>query len=97
MNKLCHFAVGRSQFENVGVIRFVIFKNRCKIVYQGDELGLLKNDCLATKELSKLHQTFDLVNEHYHANLTMEGVVESDLAEEIYRASPGFSQFSFSR
>ncbi len=39
--------------------------------YDLDELGLLKNDCLATKELSKLHQTFDLVNEHYHANLTM--------------------------
>lgn len=49
--------------------------------YDLDELGLLKNDCLATKELSKLHQTFDLVNEHYHANLTMEGVVESDLAD----------------
>ena len=50
--------------------------------YDLDELGLLKNDCLATKELSKLHQTFDLVNEHYDAGLTMEGVVESDLADE---------------
>lgn len=50
--------------------------------YDLDELGLLKNDCLATKELSKLHQTFDLVNEHYGANLTMECVVESDLANE---------------
>lgn len=50
--------------------------------YDLDELGLLKNDCLATKELSKLHQTFDLVNEHYNAGLTMEGVVESDLADE---------------
>ena len=50
--------------------------------YDLDELGLLKNDCLATKELSKLHQTFDLANEHYGADLTMEGVVESDLADE---------------
>ena len=50
--------------------------------YDLDELGLLKNDCLATKELSKLHQTFDLVNEHYGAGLTMEGVVESDLSDE---------------
>lgn len=49
--------------------------------YDLDELGLLKNDCLATKELSKLHQTFDLVNEHYNAGLTMEGVVESDLSD----------------
>lgn len=50
--------------------------------YDLDELGLLKNDCLATKELSKLHQTFDLINEHYGANLTMEGVVESNLSDE---------------
>lgn len=50
--------------------------------YDLDELGLLKNDCLATKELSKLHQTFDLVNEHYNAGLTMEGVVESALDDE---------------
>lgn len=50
--------------------------------YDLDELGLLKNDCLATKELSKLHQTFDLINEHYGANLTMESVVESDLSDE---------------
>ena len=50
--------------------------------YDLDELGLLKNDCLATKELSKLHQTFDLVNEHYNAGLTMSSVVESDLSNE---------------
>lgn len=50
--------------------------------YDLDELGLLKNDCLATKELSKLHQTFDLVNEHYGAGLTMERVVESNLSNE---------------
>lgn len=47
--------------------------------YSLDELGLLKNDCLATKELSKLHDTFNLVNEHYGANITLEGIVKSDL------------------
>ncbi len=50
--------------------------------YDLDELGLLKNDCLATKELSKLHQTFDLVNEHYGNHLTMEDIVESNLDDE---------------
>lgn len=50
--------------------------------YDLDELGLLKNDCLATKELSKLHQTIDLVNEHYNAGITMESIVESDLSDE---------------
>ena len=47
--------------------------------YSLDELGLLKNDCLATKELSKLHDTFDLVNEHYNANVSLEGIVKSNL------------------
>lgn len=65
--------------------------------YDLDELGLLKNDCLATKELSKLHQTFDLINEHYGANLTMEGVVESALddfrAYELLRQ--GYTQNVF--
>lgn len=47
--------------------------------YDLDELGLLKNDCLGTKELSKLHETIDLVNQHYNAGITMEGIVESTL------------------
>lgn len=47
--------------------------------YSLDELGLLKNDCLATKELSKLHETFDLVNEHYGQHITLEEIVESSL------------------
>ncbi len=49
--------------------------------YDLDELGLLKNDCLATKELSKLHQTFDLINEHYGVNLKMEEIVEGSLSD----------------
>lgn len=68
--------------------------------YDLDELGLLKNDCLATKELSKLHQTFDLVNEHYGAGITMEGIVESDLDDaRVYEfLRQGFTQnvFQFS-
>lgn len=49
--------------------------------YSLDELGLLKNDCLATKELSKLHDTFDLVNLHYRANVSLESIVKSELDE----------------
>lgn len=68
--------------------------------YDLDELGLLKNDCLATKELSKLHQTFDLVNEHYDANVTMEGIVGSNLDDErVYELlAQGYTQnvFQFS-
>lgn len=47
-----------------------------------DRLGLLKNDCLATKELSQLHQIFDLVNDNYNANLTMEGIIRSGMDED---------------
>ena len=43
------------------------------------ELGLLKNDCLATKELSKLHDTFMLIKQHYGQNISLESIVESDL------------------
>jgi DNA polymerase III, alpha subunit len=43
--------------------------------YELDELGLLKNDCLATKELSKLHEVFDLVKEHYHEDVSLESIV----------------------
>ena len=68
--------------------------------YDLDELGLLKNDCLATKELSKLHQTFDLVNEHYNVSLTMEELVESGLDDErVYELlRQGYTQnvFQFS-
>ncbi len=49
--------------------------------YSLDELGLLKNDCLATKELSKLHDTFDLINLHYGANVSLESIVKSELDE----------------
>lgn len=68
--------------------------------YDLDELGLLKNDCLATKELSKLHETFDLINQHYNQALTMESIVESPLDDaKVYELlGKGFTQnvFQFS-
>lgn len=50
--------------------------------YELDELGLLKNDCLATKELSKIHQTLDLVNTVYHQNITLEKLATGSLDDE---------------
>lgn len=47
-----------------------------------DELGLLKNDCLATKELSKIHQTLDLVNTVYHQDITLEKLATGSLDDE---------------
>lgn len=69
--------------------------------YSLDELGLLKNDCLATKELSKLHETFDLVNEHYPgANVTLEGIVCGNMDDKrVYELlRQGYTQnvFQFS-
>lgn len=71
--------------EDVECFDFVPIKKVDEILvseddgYSLDELGLLKNDCLATKELSKLHETFDLVNEHYGRHITLEEIVESSL------------------
>lgn len=50
--------------------------------YELDELGLLKNDCLATKELSKIHQTLDLVNTVYHQDITLEKLATGSLDDE---------------
>lgn len=65
-----------------------------------DELGLLKNDCLATKELSKLHQTMDLCNEKYNANVTLEGIVTGNMDDQdVYEVlANGYTQnvFQFS-
>lgn len=49
--------------------------------YALDECGLLKNDCLATKELSKLQQTMDLCNQEYGTNLTLEALATSECDE----------------
>lgn len=50
--------------------------------YDLDELGLLKNDILTTKELSKIHQTIDLCNEYYGTDLTFDGLATGDLTDE---------------
>lgn len=65
--------------------------------YELDELGLLKNDCLATKELSKIHETFDLVNEHYDPNVNMESIVTGNLDDEkVYKTlGMGYTQNVF--
>lgn len=50
--------------------------------YSLDAQGLLKNDCLGIKELSKLHQVIDLVNENYHAGIDFQGIVQSGLDDD---------------
>lgn len=49
--------------------------------YDLDECGLLKNDCLATKELSKLKQAMELCNKEYGTDLTLEGIATGSLDE----------------
>lgn len=65
-----------------------------------DELGLLKNDCLATKELSKIHQTIDLVNSVYHQDISLEKLATGELDDgKVYEAlANGYTQnvFQFS-
>lgn len=68
--------------------------------YELDELGLLKNDCLATKELSKIHQTLDLVNSVYNQNITLEKLATGSLDDgKVYEVlANGYTQnvFQFS-
>ena len=65
--------------------------------YDLDECGLLKNDCLATKELSKLQQTMDLCNKEYNAGLTLEGLATGNCDEpRVYDLlSAGYTQNVF--
>ena len=50
--------------------------------YSLDEQGLLKNDCLGIKELSKLQATIKLCNEKCDAGITFQGIVQSDLNDQ---------------
>ena len=50
--------------------------------YSVDEIGLLKEDVLATKELAKLSATISLVNEHYNQDLTIEKITSEMLDDE---------------
>lgn len=68
--------------------------------YMLDELGLLKNDCLATKELSKLQATMNICNKEYGTNLSLEALATGPLDDEkVYRLlGQGYTQniFQFS-
>ena len=75
--------------------------------YSVDEIGLLKEDVLATKELAKLSATINLVNEHNKQQLTIEKITSEMLDDEkTYRilsegntqnvfqfSSPGITRF----
>lgn len=75
--------------------------------YAVDEIGLLKEDVLATKELAKLSATVSLVNAHYGCQLTIERITQQELEDEkTYRllaegntqnvfqfSSPGITRF----
>lgn len=75
--------------------------------YSVDEIGLLKEDVLATKELAKLSATIALVNEHYGQRLSIERITSERLEDEkTYRllsegntqnifqfSSPGITRF----
>lgn len=50
--------------------------------YDLDECGLLKNDCLATKELSKLQQTMEICNREYNADISLESIATGSLDED---------------
>ena len=75
--------------------------------YSVDEIGLLKEDVLATKELAKLNSIIGLVNEHYGQSLSIERITGRELEDEkTYRllsegntqnvfqfSSPGITRF----
>lgn len=68
--------------------------------YDLDEQGLLKNDCLGIKELSKLQAVIQMCNEKYNAGLTFQGIVQSGLDDpKVYELlQQGYTQnvFQFS-
>lgn len=68
--------------------------------YSLDEVGLLKNDCLGIKELSKIQSTINECNRVYNAGVTFEDIVKGELddAKAYKLLSDGFSQnvFQFS-
>ena len=75
--------------------------------YSVDEIGLLKEDVLATKELAKLSAVITLVNEHYGQSLSIERITSRELEDmKTYRllsegntqnvfqfSSPGITRF----
>lgn len=75
--------------------------------YSVEEIGLLKEDVLATKELSKLSAVISLVGEHYGDRLSIGHIAQNELEDEkTYRllregntqnifqfSSPGITRF----
>ena len=75
--------------------------------YSVDEIGLLKEDVLATKELAKLSSVIALVNEHFGQELSIERITQEMLEDgKTYRllsegntqnvfqfSSPGITRF----
>lgn len=54
--------------------------------YALDEQGLLKNDCLGIKELSKIKAVIDICNDKYNANITFQDIVQSNLDDpKVYQ------------
>ena len=68
--------------------------------YALDEQGLLKNDCLGIKELSKLQAVIKTCNSEYGTNLTFQGIVQGGLDDQkVYSLlQQGYTQnvFQFS-
>lgn len=68
--------------------------------YSIDEIGLLKNDVLGIKELSKLQQMFEICNREYNANVSLENIVTRNLDDpKVYELlQNGYTQnvFQFS-
>ena len=68
--------------------------------YSLDDVGLLKNDCLGIKELSKIKQTIEECNRIYDTNMTFEEIVTGELddAKTFEILSEGHTQnvFQFS-
>lgn len=65
--------------------------------YAVDEIGLLKEDVLATKELSKLAAIIDIVNQTYHNNYSIENITQQHIEDtKTYRLlSEGYTQNVF--
>lgn len=68
--------------------------------YSIDEVGLLKNDCLGIKELSKIQSVIGIANRQYNAEISFEGLVLGPLDDQkTYQLlSEGYTQnvFQFS-
>lgn len=55
--------------------------------YDADDIGLLKNDILGIKELSRLDEMMNLCNQYYHTDLTLLKIVNTPLDDpKVYDA-----------